>query len=56
MLKHSRIKVHDTDIKPAIDSQSLRQGHHLTLRPTVTKVTDEKDKTKAAVHRQEARL
>lgn len=50
------VKVDDTDIKPAIGGQSLCQGDHLTLRPAMTEVTDEKGEAGAAFHRQDPTL
>jgi hypothetical protein len=42
----------DTDIKPAIGGQSLRQRDHLTLSPAVSQVTDEEGKAMAMIHGQ----
>ncbi len=46
------IKMDDTDIKPAIGGQSLRQRDHLTLSPAVSQVTDEEGKAMAMIHGQ----
>lgn len=51
-LKLTGIKVNHMNLKPAFGSQGLRQGDQLTLSPSVTQVTDEKEEAVAVVHGQ----